>query len=194
MDLSDSGWNGGNLVGIWWEWGWSLSKIWMGSHWNDILTKFPPFLPFHPESTWIQAESVGEGKVLWTSVFRCRFTGNGPNLNRTRLQPVYLMANLKSNIICINPVCKAANRVGHTIDNCFWPGGGKEGQWPEWWFKSRGMIKYPCWFIHFYCKHKPCFRWKPLCTLAWRVFIFLFIFLCYWLLDWGGVLRGQSCL
>ena len=48
-----------------------------------------------------------------------------------------LMANPKSNIICINPVCKATNRVEHTIDNCFWPGGGKEGQWPEWWFKSR---------------------------------------------------------
>ena len=50
-----------------------------------------------------------------------------------------LMANPKSNIICINPVCKATNRVGHTIDNCFWPGGGKEGQWPEWLFKSRGI-------------------------------------------------------
>ena len=50
-----------------------------------------------------------------------------------------LMATPKSNVICVNPVCKAANRVGHTIDNCFWPGGGKEGQWPEWWFKSRGI-------------------------------------------------------
>jgi hypothetical protein len=36
-----------------------------------------------------------------------------------------LMVTLKSNVVCINPVCKAANRVGHTIDNCFWPGGVK---------------------------------------------------------------------
>ena len=50
-----------------------------------------------------------------------------------------LMATPKSNVICVNPICKAANRVGHTVDNCFWPGGGKEGQWPEWWFKSRGI-------------------------------------------------------
>jgi hypothetical protein len=50
-----------------------------------------------------------------------------------------LMATPKSNVICINPVCKASNRVGHVIENCFWPGGGKEGQWPEWWFKSRGI-------------------------------------------------------
>ena len=52
------------MVGIWWEWGWSPSEIWVGSHWHDIPTKFQPFLPFQPDSTWIWAESVGEGKVL----------------------------------------------------------------------------------------------------------------------------------
>ncbi|PPQ81143.1 hypothetical protein CVT26_011106 [Gymnopilus dilepis] len=45
----------------------------------------------------------------------------------------------KSTLVCENLVCKTANRTGHTIDNCFWPGGGKEGQWPEWWFKLRGI-------------------------------------------------------
>ena len=50
-----------------------------------------------------------------------------------------LMATPKSDVICINPICKAANRVGHVVENCFWPGGGKEGQWPEWWYKSRGI-------------------------------------------------------
>jgi len=49
-----------------------------------------------------------------------------------------LMASPKSNVICVNPICKAANRVGH-IENCFWPGGGKERQWPDWWYKSRGI-------------------------------------------------------
>lgn len=43
----------------------------------------------------------------------------------------------KPHHICENPICKAAGRTGHLIDNCFWPGGGKEGQWPEWW-KKRG--------------------------------------------------------
>jgi gag-polypeptide of LTR copia-type len=50
-----------------------------------------------------------------------------------------LMATLKLTLVCINPVCKAANRLGHVIENCFWPGGGKDGQWSEWWFKSRGI-------------------------------------------------------
>ena len=42
----------------------------------------------------------------------------------------------KSHLICKNPICKAAGWTGHLIDNCFWPGGGKEGQWPEWWKKK----------------------------------------------------------
>ncbi|KAF5357390.1 hypothetical protein D9758_005871 [Tetrapyrgos nigripes] len=37
--------------------------------------------------------------------------------------------------ICTNPKC---GRVGHTIENCFHEGGGKEGQFPDWYFKNRG--------------------------------------------------------
>ena len=31
---------------------------------------------------------------------------------------------------CKNPDCKAKDRSTHTTDNCYWPGGGKEGQFP----------------------------------------------------------------
>ena len=31
---------------------------------------------------------------------------------------------------CTNPNCKARKRTTHTIENCYWPGGGKEGQFP----------------------------------------------------------------
>ena len=31
---------------------------------------------------------------------------------------------------CINPNCKAKKQSTHTIANCYWPGGGKEGQFP----------------------------------------------------------------
>ena len=34
---------------------------------------------------------------------------------------------------CTNPVCGC---VGHTIDKCFKPGGGMEGQYPNWWKKK----------------------------------------------------------
>ena len=31
---------------------------------------------------------------------------------------------------CTNPNCKAKKRSTHNTDNCYWPGGGKEGQFP----------------------------------------------------------------
>jgi hypothetical protein len=31
---------------------------------------------------------------------------------------------------CKNPNCKAKDRSTHTTENCYWPGGGKEGQFP----------------------------------------------------------------
>ena len=31
---------------------------------------------------------------------------------------------------CMNPNCKAKKRSTHTTGNCYWPGGGKEGQFP----------------------------------------------------------------
>jgi hypothetical protein len=31
---------------------------------------------------------------------------------------------------CENPHCKAKKRSTHTTPNCYWPGGGKEGQFP----------------------------------------------------------------
>ena len=33
-------------------------------------------------------------------------------------------------ISCTNPNCKAKKRSTHTTANCYWPGGGKEGQFP----------------------------------------------------------------
>lgn len=35
-------------------------------------------------------------------------------------------------LVCENTFCKSRKRVGHTIDNCFMPGGNKEGQYPDW--------------------------------------------------------------
>ena len=31
---------------------------------------------------------------------------------------------------CTNPNCKAKKRLTHSTANCYWPGGGKEGQFP----------------------------------------------------------------
>jgi len=35
-----------------------------------------------------------------------------------------------TSVACTNPNCKAKKRSTHTTANCYWPGGGKEGQFP----------------------------------------------------------------
>jgi hypothetical protein len=37
---------------------------------------------------------------------------------------------VKTNEACTNPNCKAKKWSTHTVANCYWPGGGKEGQFP----------------------------------------------------------------
>ena len=37
---------------------------------------------------------------------------------------------VKMNDACTNPNCKAKKRSTHNTANCYWPGGGKEGQFP----------------------------------------------------------------
>jgi hypothetical protein len=46
-------------------------------------------------------------------------------------------SRFKSNLTCTNPNCK---RIGHTIEDCYWPGGGKQGQFPPN-FGKRGGTK-----------------------------------------------------
>ncbi|KAJ7667302.1 hypothetical protein B0H17DRAFT_990308, partial [Mycena rosella] len=43
----------------------------------------------------------------------------------------------RKNLVCSNVQCGAPGRKGHSISDCFWPGGGKEGQWPSWWKGKR---------------------------------------------------------
>ncbi|KAJ6627302.1 hypothetical protein B0H10DRAFT_2210677 [Mycena sp. CBHHK59/15] len=39
----------------------------------------------------------------------------------------------RKNLVCSNVQCSAPGKKGHVITDCYWPGGGKEGQWPAWW-------------------------------------------------------------
>ncbi|KAF7346029.1 Retrovirus-related pol polyprotein [Mycena sanguinolenta] len=43
----------------------------------------------------------------------------------------------RRNLVCTNPTCGAEGKRGHAIDECFWPGGGKAGQFPAWWRGKR---------------------------------------------------------
>ena len=50
-------------------------------------------------------------------------TGNSTNHSNTVLAT-------KTNDGCTNPNCKAKKCSTHTTANYYWPGGGKEGQFP----------------------------------------------------------------
>ena len=44
------------------------------------------------------------------------------------VQALATSRNPCSDLVCLNPVC---HRTGHTIDKCFKPDGGMEGQYPD---------------------------------------------------------------
>ncbi|KAJ7660151.1 hypothetical protein DFH06DRAFT_988979, partial [Mycena polygramma] len=44
----------------------------------------------------------------------------------------------RKNLVCTNAQCGAPSKKGNAIADCFWPGGGKAGQWPAWWKGKRG--------------------------------------------------------
>jgi len=55
-----------------------------------------------------------------------RIRSREPNVP-TALQVKARTSNPHNQLLCMNPNCK---RRGHAIENCYWQGGGKEGQFP----------------------------------------------------------------
>ncbi len=62
---------------------------------------------------------------LQTHAATLRATGKGP----TQSQALTAGSHTPTHG-CGNPGCKAHDKTKHTMDNCYWPGGGKEGQFP----------------------------------------------------------------
>ncbi|KAK0430180.1 uncharacterized protein EV420DRAFT_1229635, partial [Desarmillaria tabescens] len=60
---------------------------------------------------------------LQTHAATLRVVGKGPTQSQA-------LAARSSTIGCSNPGCKARDKSKHTAQNCYWPGGGKEGQFP----------------------------------------------------------------
>ncbi|KAK0224883.1 hypothetical protein EDD85DRAFT_778058, partial [Armillaria nabsnona] len=61
---------------------------------------------------------------LQTHAATLRAVGKGPSPSQA------LAAGSAPHRGCSNPGCKARDRTGRTVENCYWPGGGKEGQFP----------------------------------------------------------------
>ena len=91
-----------------------------------IIRSIPPtqnWLPVIPSlygltsSTDIVSTLLAHGMIIGKGV-----------TNSTRSSTTALAA--RTTEACANPNCKAKKRSTHTTANCYWPGGGKEGQFP----------------------------------------------------------------
>ena len=54
----------------------------------------------------------------------------GRDLSNKSASPSNTALAARANGGCTNPQCKAKKKTSHTTENCYWPGGGKEGQFP----------------------------------------------------------------
>ena len=97
--------------------------------WRGVITRsIPPsakWLPVIPTLYSLKTSA----EVLSTLLNHDLVLGRDPaHKSSSGLSNTALTA--KSTTGCANPNCKAKKRSSHTTDNCYWPGGGKEGQFP----------------------------------------------------------------
>lgn len=79
-------------------------------------------------------ETVSQLNVHWLRISHDRVTGTPSS---TTILQANANTNRQNQLQCLNPNC---GQRGHTIENCYWPGGGKEGQFPPG-FGRRGGTK-----------------------------------------------------
>lgn len=90
-------------------------------------------------TTKTSREAINQLMTHWARISRDRITNAC-----TSTSALYMStgkpnrSHFKSNVTCTNPDCK---HVGHTIEDCYWPGGGKQGKFPPN-FGKRGGAKF----------------------------------------------------
>ena len=94
-----------------------------------VICSIPPttkWLPVIPSlytmtsTTDVFSTLIAHGMILSRGVRNKPTSGSSTN--------TALAARTKD--ACTNPNCKAKKRTTHLTDDCYWPGGGKEGQFP----------------------------------------------------------------
>jgi hypothetical protein len=89
-------------------------------------------------TTQTSRDAINQLMTHWARISRDRISNT-----RTSTSALQASANrqgrdrFRSQLVCTNPNC---NRQGHTIEDCYWQGGGKAGQFPTW-FRKRGGAK-----------------------------------------------------
>ncbi len=97
--------------------------------WKGIVIQSIP-----PTSRWLPVIPSLYAMTITADIFSTLLV-HGMILDRgTRNKPMSGTSNTalvaSSSNACTNPNCKAKKRSTHTTANCYWPGGGKKGQFP----------------------------------------------------------------
>jgi len=82
----------------------------------------------------ISVDTIAHLQIWHTKSHRNQLTNN--TQSTLALQTSIPKQGSRSQLICINPNCC---RCGHTIEMCYWPGGGKEEQFPPGFGKRGGF-------------------------------------------------------
>ena len=97
--------------------------------WRGVIIRFIPptlkWLSVIPSLYMMTTSADVISTLLAHGMILDRGTQNKPSLGSTN---TVLIARTTDG--CTNPNCKAKKRSTHTTANCYWPGGGKEGQFP----------------------------------------------------------------
>jgi len=104
---------------------------------NALPDSWDPAVAALYDPSMTSSEAISCLQTWYTRINRNWLTGT--NQNTTALQTFVPKQRQRSQLIYANPNCGCQ---GHTIKNCYWPGGGKEGQFSLGFGKrdgSRGM-------------------------------------------------------
>jgi hypothetical protein len=92
-----------------------------------IIRSIPPTMKWLPVIPSLYAMS-SSADIISTLSAHGMILGQGSGQRVTSSSSTALAARATEG--CINPNCKAKKRTTHTTADCYWPGGGKEGQFP----------------------------------------------------------------
>jgi hypothetical protein len=92
-----------------------------------IIRSIPPTMKWLPVIPSLYAMS-SSADIISTLSAHGMILGQDPSQKTTTSSSTALSARTIEG--CTNPNCKAKKRTTHTTPNCYWPGGGKEGQFP----------------------------------------------------------------
>ena len=109
--------------------------------WRGIIIRsIPPtakWLPVIP-SLYTMSNSAD---IFSTLLAHGMILGRGTKVSGVNSSNTVLAAQTTDSEGCTNTGCKARKRSSHKTKDCYWPGGGKEGQFPP-------NFGYPCCILH----------------------------------------------